>query len=55
MLKIRVTFENDSFEEVEKFIQDIEQQGYKVLNKSKIYKGRGTSCYDNIYIDIKKN
>lgn len=55
MLKVRVTFENNNFDEVEKFIQDIEQQDYKVLNTSKIYKGRGTSCYDNIYIDIKKN
>lgn len=55
MLKIRVTFEDDSFDEVEKFIRDIEQQGYIILNKSKIYKGRMSSCYDNIYIDIKKN
>lgn len=53
MLKIRVTFENNSFEEVEEFIQKIENQDYKILNKSKIYIGRNNSCYNNIYIDIK--
>ena len=47
MLKIRITYNKDNKEELEKAIEKLEKN-FNVLNKSKIYKGRGESKYNNI-------
>ena len=51
MLKIRITYNKDNKEELEKAIETLEKN-FNVLNKSKIYKGRGESKYNNIYLDV---
>lgn len=57
MLKLRVTFADDETgnEELEKFKSHI-QKNYKILNISKVYKGRGgrsaKNIYSNVYMDI---
>jgi len=55
MLKIRVTFIDDpnGNKELEQLKEDIENN-YKILNESKVYKGRGKSLYSSIYLDIEK-
>lgn len=54
MLKIRVTFvdgDNKSINDINKILSALEKD-FQILNQSKVYKGRGTSKYSNIYIDI---
>lgn len=54
MLKIRVTFvdsDNKSVNDINKILSVLEKE-FQILNQSKVYKGRGTSKYSNIYIDI---
>lgn len=54
MLKIRVTFvdeDSKSINDIEKVLSVLEKD-FQILNQSKVYKGRGTSKYSNIYIDI---
>ena len=54
MLKIRVTFvdeDSKSINDIEKVLSVLEKD-FQILNQSKVYKGRGTSMYSNIYIDI---
>lgn len=49
MLKIRITFASET--ELAAAIKKIEAN-FKILNQSKIYKGRGSSAYSNIYLDV---
>ena len=54
MLKIRVTFvdeDSKSINDIEKVLSVLEKD-FQILNQSKVYKGRGTSKYSNIDIDI---
>jgi hypothetical protein len=51
MVKIRLTYNRENIEEIEKTINIIESK-FKILNKSKIYENRGKSLYNNIYIDV---
>lgn len=53
MLKIRVTFVDGdkSINDINKILSALEKD-FQILNQSKVYKGRGTSKYSNIYIDI---
>lgn len=54
MLKIRVTFvdeDSKSINDIKKVLSALEKD-FQILNQSKVYKGRGTSKYSNIYIDI---
>lgn len=55
MLKARITFVDDENgnQELQKFINELENK-YLIINKSKIYKGRGDSLYSNIYLDVKE-
>lgn len=55
MLKVRVTFVDDleGRKEKDDFIDDIKKQ-YSIVNESKVYKGRGSSKYSNIYLDLYK-
>lgn len=52
MVKIRITFvdNKEGRKELSDSIENIEK-GFDIISKSKIYKGRGTSLYSNIYID----
>lgn len=54
MLKIRVTFvdeDSKSVNDINKILSALEKD-FQILNQSKVYKGRGTSKYSNIYVDI---
>lgn len=51
MLKIRITFSQDSPEELQEVLAMIEQN-FNVLSQSQEYKGRGKSKYSNIYLDV---
>lgn len=53
MFKLRITFVDDknSNKELQEFINELENK-YLIINKSKIYKGRGDSLYSNIYLDV---
>lgn len=55
MIKIRATFidTNEGNKELKKVIKNIEENFY-ILNKSKVYKGRNGSRYNNVYIDIQE-
>lgn len=52
MIKIRITFvdNEEGCKELSDSISNIEKE-FDIINKSKIYKGRGASLYSNIYID----
>ena len=52
MIKIRITFvdNEEGCKELSDSISNIEKE-FDIINKSKIYKGRGTSLYSNIYLD----
>lgn len=54
MLKIRITFVNDleGEKELDNALINI-KKNFEVINKSKVYKGRGASNYSNIYIDVR--
>ena len=51
MLKIRITYNRNNPEELHEAINKIENN-FTILNKSKVYEGRGESQYNNIYIDV---
>ena len=51
MLKIRITYNREDEKELEKAIKKLEKN-FDILNKSRIYKGRGESKYNNIYLDV---
>ena len=54
MLKIRATFvdgDSESIDDINKILSTLEKE-FQILNQSKVYKGKGSSKYSNIYIDI---
>lgn len=54
MLKVRVTFvdgDSESIDDINKILSTLEKE-FQILNQSKVYKGRGSSKYSNIYVDI---
>jgi hypothetical protein len=55
MLKVRVTFvdDKDGQEELDEAKQ-IFKDNYRILNESRIYKGRNKSKYSNVYLEIEK-
>lgn len=53
MLKIRITYRNDNPKELESILSFLNQE-YRILDKSKPYKGRNQSAYANIYLDVEK-
>ena len=55
MIKVRVTFvESESgYKELEESIDALEKQ-FEILNKSRIYKGRNGSKFNNVYLDLEK-
>ena len=55
MLKVRVTFVDNKKgnEQLEEFLEMLrENKKFETISESKIYKGRGSSQYSNIYVDI---
>ena len=55
MLKVRVTFVDNKKgnEQLEEFLEILrENKKFETISESKIYKGRGSSQYSNIYVDI---
>ena len=53
MIKIRVTYVDNEKgnKELDEALSILEDK-FNIINKSKIYKGRGTSQYNNIYLDV---
>lgn len=53
MLKIRITFIDspEGNKEVLEAINNLKDK-YAIINQSRVYKGRGGSKYNNIYLDI---
>lgn len=51
MLKIRITYNRDNKEELDRAIDKLEKD-FEILNKSRVYEGRGESKYNNIYLDV---
>lgn len=51
MLKIRITYSREDEKELERALKKIEEE-FNVLSKSKSYRGRGESKYNNVYIDV---
>lgn len=51
MLKIRITYNRENEKELDKAIEKLEKE-FNILNKSRIYKGRGESKYNNVYLDV---
>lgn len=51
MLKIRITYNRDNKEELDRAIDKLEKD-FDILNKSRVYEGRGESKYNNIYLDV---
>lgn len=51
MLKIRITYNRDNKEELDKAIEKLEKE-FEILNKSRIYEGRGQTKYNNVYLDV---
>lgn len=51
MLKLRITYNRNNKDELEKAI-DLIKKEYDIVNRSKEYKGRGESLYNNVYVDI---
>ena len=53
MIKGRLTFidTTEGKRELQEVIKILESQ-FTIINQSKVYKGRGKSLYNNIYIDI---
>lgn len=50
MVKVRLTYVADSNEE--KTVLDVLKEQFNVVNVSREYRGRGTSKFNNIYIDL---
>ena len=53
MVKIRITFVDtlEGNKELQKSLKAI-QDKFIIIIKSKVYKGRGSSQYSNIYLDL---
>lgn len=53
MIKLRITFvdNEEGRKELSESIAKMEKN-FDILNKSKVYPGRGNSQYSNIYIDV---
>jgi hypothetical protein len=51
VLKIRITYNKDNKKELDKAIEKLEKE-FNILNKSRIYEGRGQTKYNNIYLDV---
>ena len=53
MLKIRITFVDDAKgnKEVEN-AKEVIKENFTIVNQSRVYKGRGTSMYSNVYVDV---
>ena len=51
MLKIRITYSREDEKELERALKKIEKE-FNVLSKSRAYRGRGESKYNNVYIDV---
>lgn len=49
MLKIRITFTDQS--ELNNAIKKLQKE-FNILLISKVYKGRGSSKYSNVYLDV---
>lgn len=56
LLKIRITFIDDEKgnKEVLNAIENLKDK-YTIINQSNIYRGRGSSKYSNIYLDLEEN
>lgn len=53
MLKIRITFvDNDKGRDELNDTLDKIKNDFNVLNTSRVYKGRGSSLYSNVYVDL---
>ena len=51
MLKIRITYNRERPEEIEKAIKELEKN-FDIISQSQSYKGRGKSKYSSIYLDV---
>ena len=51
MLKVRITYNREDEEEIKKAIEKLEKE-FEILNKSRVYRGRGESKYNNVYLDV---
>lgn len=51
MLKIRITYNRENKKELDEAIEKLEKN-FDILNKSRVYQGRGKSKYNNIYLDV---
>lgn len=54
MLKLRITYQNDKPHELQEALNIIEQQ-FDIVSRSREYKGRGLSKYNNVYLDVEIN
>ena len=54
MLKVRITFTDDreGYRELED-IKTTLKDNFDILSESKVYPGRGTSKFSNVYIDVR--
>ena len=50
MVKVRLTYVANSDEE--QAVLEVLKKEFNVVNVSREYKGRGTSQYNNIYVDL---
>lgn len=53
LIKVRLTYVRGS--EEEQVLIDKLNECFEVINISKVYQGRGSSKFDNIYIDLEVN
>lgn len=55
MLKVRITFVDSEKgrAELDTAVSTLEKE-YDILNKSRVYPGRGNSQYSNIYLDVEE-
>lgn len=51
MLKIRITYNRERPEEIEKAIKELEKN-FDIISQSQSYKGREKSKYSSIYLDV---
>lgn len=51
MLKVRITYNKEDEKELKKAIEKLEKE-FEILNKSRVYRGRGESKYNNVYLDV---
>ena len=50
MLKIRITFVDDA--KGNENAKEVIKENFTIVNQSRVYKGRGTSMYSNVYLDV---